>query len=221
MTIKQMASGRMVDLANLQPTDVDFARDVAPALARICRFDGAMECAPFSVAQHCVLMADFACDEGDLALAQACLLHDAHEAFLGDITTPAVEFFDHLAALIAASSGQPGWTAVTATRTIRLAKIMIDRAIFTAAGVPTLPPKTIDATAEADRRMLRTEQFDILSTPQRPWAGMDAIRPFWRRGPIKPWPIAKAEMEWLDRLFSLCPNAQHLPHWKDQKRETA
>ncbi len=76
--------------------------DIAHALSNICRFNG--HCREFySVAQHsavCALLAaeampkglDPACGlrvpRGELELARWMLLHDAHEAYIGDISAP-------------------------------------------------------------------------------------------------------------------------------------
>jgi hypothetical protein len=63
-------------------------RDIAHHLALINRFNGATE-TPYSVAQHSVLVADLLFAKKQPA--HVCLwglLHDAHEAYLGDVTTP-------------------------------------------------------------------------------------------------------------------------------------
>lgn len=62
-----------------------FAVDIAEQLAKINRWSGATT-APFSVAQHCLLVAaEMARLDGPLAGLYG-LMHDAHEPYIGDIT---------------------------------------------------------------------------------------------------------------------------------------
>lgn len=61
---------------------------IAHHLAQINRFTGACE-RPYSVAEHSLLCADIAEDAGATPELQlCCLLHDAHEALLGDVSSP-------------------------------------------------------------------------------------------------------------------------------------
>ncbi len=63
-------------------------KDVAHALSNLCRFTGHPD-PYYSVAQHCVLMARELRDQGrDPMTVRAALLHDAHEAFVGDMASP-------------------------------------------------------------------------------------------------------------------------------------
>jgi hypothetical protein len=76
------SSGKEIDIRN--PTeDAICIEDIAHALSNICRFGG--HCHPFySVAQHSVIVAALAPPE----LQLAALLHDAAEAYLGDVIKP-------------------------------------------------------------------------------------------------------------------------------------
>lgn len=67
------------------PVDIN---DIAAQLAQINRFTGATS-RHYSVAEHSLLCANLAGRYGQPAGVQlACLLHDAHEAYLGDMATP-------------------------------------------------------------------------------------------------------------------------------------
>lgn len=62
--------------------------EVAHALALINRFNGHTT-RPYSVAEHSLLVLHIARQEGASPAAQmAALMHDAHEAFVGDVSTP-------------------------------------------------------------------------------------------------------------------------------------
>lgn len=76
-----LASGRIFDF--LDPHGSDFTiDDIAHGLANICRYAG--QCREFySVAEHSLLVSDVASE-----CPYEALLHDASEAFIGDITRP-------------------------------------------------------------------------------------------------------------------------------------
>jgi len=75
-------TGRKIDLRNPQPKDIS-RRDIAAALSKICRFGG--QCNEFySVAQHSILVAHLV----PPVFQRYALLHDASEAYLGDVIKP-------------------------------------------------------------------------------------------------------------------------------------
>lgn len=78
-----------VDLRAPKQTDVNFSL-IAQALSRIARYNGLNgDAGGYSVAQHSIYGADALFFEtGDELLAGYFLLHDAHEAYLGDIIEP-------------------------------------------------------------------------------------------------------------------------------------
>jgi hypothetical protein len=62
--------------------------EVAWSLSQVNRFVGHAR-RPYSVAEHSLLVADLAERDGKSAAVQlACLLHDAHEAYVGDVGSP-------------------------------------------------------------------------------------------------------------------------------------
>lgn len=76
------ASGQYVDLLKPQ-ADTIVPIDIATGLSNICRFGGHTS-AFYSVAQHCVLVSRLV----PAKLALAGLLHDAAEAYVGDVVAP-------------------------------------------------------------------------------------------------------------------------------------
>lgn len=75
-------SGKMLDLSDIRPEAIDI-KDIAHALSQLCRFSG--QCRSFySVAEHSIRVCGLVPDEHKLA----ALLHDASEAYLGDVIAP-------------------------------------------------------------------------------------------------------------------------------------
>jgi hypothetical protein len=72
-------------------------KDIAHSLSNQCRFNGHVK-EFYSVAQHCVLIANYLEHIGhSLSYILAGLLHDAGEAYVGDIITPVKRVFPQLA----------------------------------------------------------------------------------------------------------------------------
>lgn len=107
-------------------------QDIATGLSQLCRFNG--QCSPFySVAQHSVLVSFLVPQEHALA----ALLHDAAEAYCGDMVGP-------LKSLL------PEYKVI---------ETRIHRAIFAHFN---LNPELHPSIKEADLRMLATEQRDLM-----------------------------------------------------------
>lgn len=196
----QTASGRALTLgAPVPPGLLDIRRDIAIPLANTGRFanqlpDGAL----YSVAQHCSIGADcLYAQTFDPAAALAFLLHDAHEAILGDITTPV---------MMALQGAADEW----ATRILvphpdlggmkRRLTDPIDEALHAAAGLPwPLPPSLRDLVHLTDRRLLMAERNHLLAPPPRKWGALERLEPLALKHRIKPMPPAKAAEQWLQR----------------------
>lgn len=91
MTWMQTYNGRRFELLAPRAEDVD-PEELAWALARIPRFLGHTRGKlSYSVAEHSIYVAAEVVDSGtptEPRLVLAALLHDAHEAYMGDITSP-------------------------------------------------------------------------------------------------------------------------------------
>lgn len=187
------ASGAVWPLLAPQPHMVRW-RDVAEALARICRFGGHLDASRghYSVAEHCCRVADILPPETRLY----GLLHDAHEAYLGDMTAPLKE------ALRLLGAGDA----------MRVLADIHDRALFGAAMAPWPMPAAHAALVQwADLRLLATERRDLLAPDQPDW-DMALPEPLPRT--IRPWSWARAADEWLGRLNRWMPEtpaAQETP----------
>ena len=79
---QQTYSGRLLDLNNPKVEDIDI-RDIAHSLSMICRFNGCVK-QFYSVAEHSVRAYYLAKQKNKLE----ALLHDAVEAYIGDVTRP-------------------------------------------------------------------------------------------------------------------------------------
>lgn len=85
-TIK-VSAGHYVDLASPDPETIEI-RSIAAALSKTCRFGG--HCPRFyTVAEHCVHAVGLAMQDRITKDAlRAILLHDATEAYVGDVVKP-------------------------------------------------------------------------------------------------------------------------------------
>jgi 5'-deoxynucleotidase YfbR-like HD superfamily hydrolase len=166
----QAASGRAVHLLAPRPDDIDI-RDIATALAKICRFTG-HTVTHYSVAQHSVLVA------GNLpeSLFIYGLLHDAHEAYLGDLVQP-------LKVALGALNGKGNGYGELAAR--------FDAAIHARFDLPwPLSEKDRRQLDASDMILLATERRDLLAH-QISWGATQLSEPLGER--IRPlrWDLAE------------------------------
>lgn len=144
--------------------------DIAHALSMLCRYNG--HCLEFySVAQHCVLMSHEVLPEHALW----ALLHDAAEAYLGDMPRP-LKHQDEMAQF-------------------RLAETEIMLAVQDRFELGDEPFEIRDA----DNRMIATEKRDIMGDGVGKW--LDHGQAYEVR--IESWPPVVAERRFLDRFREL------------------
>lgn len=86
-TMIETATGRFVDVYQPDPATLDLY-DIGRALSHVCRYGGHVK-RFYSVAEHSVLVHDLLRWQGaDGGLLLAALMHDAAEAYLGDVPSP-------------------------------------------------------------------------------------------------------------------------------------
>lgn len=143
--------------------------DIAHALSHVCRFAG--HCREFySVAQHSVMVSRIVPREHALV----GLLHDAPEAFIGDVTRP-------LKALL------PDYQKL---------QERIEKAVLGKFGIAMIP----DSVKQADLVMLRTEQRDLMLW-RGPWACLDGIEPLAET--VRPWRPEVAKWRFLHEFDAI------------------
>ena len=140
------ASGRYFDLLAPERSQFDI-NEIAHALANLCRFTGHTS-RFYSVAQHSVLTSYLVPEEHALA----ALLHDAAEAYLGDVASPLKHLLPEYAAIYA----------------------RVESALLAHYGLPSeLPP----CVKRADLIMLATEKRDLMPWPDDVWPSLIGVTP--------------------------------------------
>lgn len=193
MTWIQTRDGTAFDLLEPKAADVHFS-EVAHALACIPRFCGHVPGGHYSVAQHCVLGADYLNGRNGPQAALCFLLHDAHEAYMGDIISPVIRALGRRAQLA-----------------IDNLKRRLDAVIYEAVfGLPAedIYGKWAADVRDIDMRMLATEREYLLAPAPQPWSGDDKPhKPLALGYHLQPWSIAYAEKSYLDKFFIFCNGA--------------
>jgi hypothetical protein len=220
MTWLQTASGRAFDLAAPDWHMVDFEVDIPEALARLARFTGHVRSGPYSVAQHCVVGADAIFREyRDRDAAAAFLLHDAHEAYVGDIATPIV--WALRAAILNQTGDGAAYRAGAFTTALHHLKNGLDRAIYRAAGLSSsgCPAAYLDIVKSYDIRMLVTERAHLLGPSPQPWhASIEAAEPIRMVGKLTVWPWHEAADAYRERLRRYLPERFGAPSPRPQPK---
>ena len=159
MTWITTATGAEVSLQHPQPGAITL-RTIAHHLSLINRFTGAT-CRPYSVPEHSLLVCEIAEREFQLDAHGlfAALLHDAHEAFTNDISTPAK-----------AELGAP-WAAF---------EHRFERLVRSAFAIHVASTAHAAAIKRADLIALATERAQLLPVGGTPWEVLHDV-------PIAPW----------------------------------
>lgn len=87
MSTLETVSGRKINITNPDPSTI-VIEDIAWALSRLPRFSGhSIPYVPYSVAQHCIQVANDLKEYGP-GIQLLGLLHDAAEAYINDLPSP-------------------------------------------------------------------------------------------------------------------------------------
>jgi 5'-deoxynucleotidase YfbR-like HD superfamily hydrolase len=197
MTWMMTRSGTAFDLLSPTADRIDF-REICDALGQINRFTGHCRC-PVSVALHSLTVARLVAAKAHERTVVAferkhrrkpslpatldghavawALLHDAKEAFIGDISTPMK------GALAEAAAARAGEAAADLVRdALHALEGNIDAALLAASGLRWRSPNYPDAAAradvkEADLIALMMERRDFMARTRRPWgADLEALK---------------------------------------------
>ena len=169
----QTFTGRQFYPTSPLPDDVDPA-DIAHALSLICRYGGHAR-RFYSVAEHCVLMSYAVPAEHALA----ALLHDATEAYVGDVVRPLKRQLD-------------GYADIEARVAVAIAR----RFGLTGPGWAWMPPPVV----EADNRILLDERAALFGHAPASW-NIDHLEPLGVT--LGCWAPEMAEWRYANRLTEL------------------
>src|SRR3954464_14723793 len=172
----QTVSGRWVNPFDPDPGQLD-AGDIARALANQCRFGGHSRVF-YSVAQHSVIVSELVEQRGgDAEDAFAALMHDASEAYLGDMPHP----IKHRSPLGAA---------------FKAAEEDLERALRDRFRIKADPPEI----KRADRALLATERR-AFSAEDWHWPELEGVEPLDLE--LEAWPPDEAARIFAERYAEL------------------
>lgn len=161
-------------------------REVAHSLSRLCRFTGHTD-VTYSVAQHSLLVASLV-SQTDPDLAVVALLHDAHEAYLGDISRPVKDLYRQRFG--------PAFDAIESQMQHQTLCSLLGRE------VPVELPVIVK---QADNMLLAHEQWRFFGVEPA-----KQLRPL--KAPINPWSLAWAKSLFL-KNFEIWIERPWLPAW--------
>ncbi len=206
----QTATGRQFYPLDPRPEDVCI-EDIAHALSNVCRFAG-HSAWHYSVAQHCVLASEYAPPE----YAIAALLHDAAEAYMGDIARPWKRFL-----YVKFDIDHGGGITENVVQKFKDAESQLLDVILTELDTETPYDEAVwKAVAEIDMRMLATEARDLMSPlagdgwgntfQKAPCEARYAFNPYPAK--IGKWTPEMAKIHFLSRYRELKSQPLPAPH---------
>ena len=169
-------SGRQVSLLDPLPSDINI-QDIALGLSRQYRFNGQTS-RPYTVAQHCVFVSYLV----PPTLALQALLHDAAEAYIGDLPYPVKRLC-------------PDYQQI---------EDRLQRAIMRHFN---LPAKLSTVIKHADLIALATEKRDLMPQAEgEQWEVLEGVTPNSRQI-VDCWGPTRAESSFLNRFAQIAPGA--------------
>ena len=175
--------------------------DIGAALSKMCRYNG--HCKFFySVAQHSLHCAEAVLEEtGETnhRLSLLCLVHDATEAYICDLTSPAKHLYR--------------------MEEYRKLEAIIEKAVFEALGIPEMSDEERQLVKLIDLRMLRTEAQHVFKGGPREdlWAPvLEQFQPY-DNIEICREPIEAVEQEFINTLNLLLTQCQSTPTSPDSE----
>lgn len=169
----QTYTGRAFYPMHAKPEDVD-PLDIGHALSLLCRYGGHVN-RFYSVAEHCVRMSYWVPVED----APWALLHDATEAYMGDMVRPLKD-------------SMPEY---------RQAEVALMHTICRRFRMDPMCPRSVH---EADARIILDERAVLLGPPPALWTSVDHLKPLGVS--IEGWSPNYAKARYLKRLRELFPD---------------
>lgn len=175
------ANGNELDMAYPQAQKVVLA-DVAHALSQINRFNGHCR-RPYSVAEHSLLVLDIVerlfATTANTNHRLAALMHDAHEAYIGDLATP-------LKQLVGAD-----WMVL---------EHRLERVIRSAWALHMPAHEFASAIKQADLIALATERQQLMPLSPSLWECLVHVQPVTWVDLMSPERLAMPWQDWRDRF---------------------
>jgi 5'-deoxynucleotidase YfbR-like HD superfamily hydrolase len=149
MSTLETVSGRKIDVTDPNPSDI-VIEDIAWALSRMPRFSGhSIPYVPYSVAQHCIQVAEDLKEYGPTVQLYG-LLHDAAEAYINDLPSP-VKHIPEIHAVI------------------KKLEDSLMTAIYTALDIEMPTEKQAELVKRADKTQQAVEAYNFMYSRGKDW----------------------------------------------------